>query len=571
MPKIKSLIQLIFVFIFGFSLLGISAASTSADTLSWSIVNIPADGPTGKWVLAAGSDVRCLTLSPDGTLYCWANPTGTLSVNPYRLFKSTDQGVSWAYTGRVEDIIVDIAVIPGNAQQVYYATPSRVYRSDDAGENFRLIGDCPGGAGTVEVEITSMDVTSMAGVNHVIIGTRDNDALEFGGVYTLEENESPAWSNTAAGNYDFVAVAFSPDFASDRQLIAIGTDEHDTVITTNTNQAGWNVAVGDARLTGINAAAAAIAFPADYEAGVLDRYTQFVAINTGTGHGGVFRLEGSAGPIASQATDLKARGSDGENNLDITGLAVSGNASAANILVGMAAIAQTCFSSDGGTHWQISQKSPSGESQTCIALASNFAAGGLAFAATSGSESAFSISRDQGQTWDQTGLIDTKITTILDVAASPDYSRDATLLMLTADQQDSVWRSTNAGQVWERIFSTTQAHPARIDQVLLSPQYGENTRILLSGTREGSPVIWESRNGGDNFTPTPSTDAQTGAPVNVDAWAITPGDVLFAAGFDGNEAVVYQTSGGGLTYVDKAHCGNLPINSLAVSPDFVSD
>jgi hypothetical protein len=572
MPKVKSIIRLIFVFIFGFCLLGISAASTSADTLSWSGVNIPVDGPTGKWVLAPGSDIRCLTLAPDGTLYCCANPTGTT----YRLFKSTDHGVSWSYTGRVEDTILDIAVMPGNPQQVYYATASRVYRSDDAGNSFRLIGDCPGGAGTGGVEITSMDVTSAAGVNHVIIGTRDNDALEIGGVYTLEENEleeneSPTWSNAAAGNYDFVDVAFSPGFASDRQLVAIGTDERDTIITTNINNAGWNTAVGDARLTGITAMAAAIAFPADYEAGVFDKYTQYVAVNSGTGNGNVFRLEGLAGPIASRLTDLKAGTASGQTNLDIASLAVGGNAAAAKIMVGTATEAHTYFSADGGSHWQTSQKPPSGESQTYVALASDFAAGGLAFAATSGSESAFSVSRDQGQTWNQTGLIDTRITTVLDLAVSPDYNQDATLMMLTADQQNSLWRGTSAGQVWERVFGTTQSHPARIDQVLLSPQYSENTRILLSGTREGSPVIWESRNGGSNFSPTLSVDPQTGAPVNIDTWATTPGDVLFAAGFDGNDAVVYQTSAGALGYVDKARCGNQPINSLAISPDFTND
>jgi len=59
------------------------------DEVRWSRVNIPIEGDAGNWVLASGSSIQHLTLAADGTLYCYANPSGT----SYTLFKSTDAGL----------------------------------------------------------------------------------------------------------------------------------------------------------------------------------------------------------------------------------------------------------------------------------------------------------------------------------------------------------------------------------------------------------------------------------------------------------------------------------------------
>ena len=51
------------------------------------------------------SYVQHLTLARDGTIYCYASPSGT----SYTLFKSGDGGYSWSSAGKVTDAIVDIA------------------------------------------------------------------------------------------------------------------------------------------------------------------------------------------------------------------------------------------------------------------------------------------------------------------------------------------------------------------------------------------------------------------------------------------------------------------------------
>lgn len=146
-------IALVLLLLFG--LLAPAASATAGpDLVKWSWVNTPTEGEAGNWVLAGGSDVRHLTAAIDGTLYCYANPAGT----SYRLFKSTDGGFSWSHTGMVKDEIVAIATAPDNASIVYYATSSSVYKSADAGNSFTPLPPGPGGAGTNNLAITSIDV-----------------------------------------------------------------------------------------------------------------------------------------------------------------------------------------------------------------------------------------------------------------------------------------------------------------------------------------------------------------------------------------------------------------------------
>jgi hypothetical protein len=132
-------------------------AAADSNTVKWFRVNTPTEGNPGDWVLAKGSDIQHLTASADGTLYCYANPAGT----SHTLFKSSDGGRKWSYTGKVKDTIVDIVTIPGDASTLYYATASDVYQSTDAGSSFTSLTANPGDAGSGNIEITSLTVTRL--------------------------------------------------------------------------------------------------------------------------------------------------------------------------------------------------------------------------------------------------------------------------------------------------------------------------------------------------------------------------------------------------------------------------
>jgi len=528
------------------------------DVVEWSRVTLPTEGKPGNWVLADGSDIQHLTMAIDGTIYAYANPSGT----SYTLFK-TDDGSSWSYTGKVTDNIVDIATSPDDADVIYYSTSSSVYRSTDAGSSFTPLASRPGGAGSDNIEITAIDVAPLGDNNLIVVGTRDTDSLQYGGVYILDESKRTGWFDTNLGNYDVYAVAFSPNFASDQQIVAVVTDEVDTLVTTNINGDGWGQTVGDAIISGITPNSAAIAFPSDYDSDVTSGgYIQFVAIDAGGDSGDVYLIEGVEAPDLSVATDLNIGADYGQSNIDVTSLVVNDEATSAYLLAGAASSAQVYHSTDGGSSWTISSKPPTGGSKTYVLMAADFAHHGKAYTSTSGSNSAFSYTTDGGVTWNQVGLIDTGISNIVDLAVSPNYSQDNTLFMLTWGSEHSLWRSLNEGERWERLYSSTLADVDSIDLVELPPQY-DGQVVFIAGSSDGSPAIWKSTDNGQKFT-------HRSVPFTIDTWAVVNDKTLFIGSYDGSNGLVYRTTNSGLSY-SVAIAGSQSLNSIALSPDYDSD
>ena len=237
----------------------------SSDDVKWVRVNIPTQGKAGNWVLASGSNIQHLTAAVDGTLYAYSEGLD------HTLYKSTDGGYSWSHTGRVEDEIVAIATAPDDAENIYYATISRIFKSTDGGQRFAELAENPGVADGDNITITDIDVASLNGESVIAVATGDSDKSEFGGVYILDEsNPFSSWIDTGAGSHDVYAIAFSPDFATDKQLVAVLTDETDTFVSSKIGNAAWGQTVGNARLLSSETSvtvdtSAVIVFPSDYD------------------------------------------------------------------------------------------------------------------------------------------------------------------------------------------------------------------------------------------------------------------------------------------------------------------
>ena len=543
-----------------------NTAIASSSEVKWSRVNIPIEGKAGNWVLASGSDVQHLTMAIDGTLYAYGKGL------TYTLYKSTGSGYSWSYTGNVKDNIVALATAPDDAGAIYYATSANVYRSTDAGTSFILLPPNPGGAGSNNVEITSIDVAYL-GYYIIVFGTRDTDNGQYGGIYILDERLPITWTDTNLGSYDVYAVAFSPNFPADRQVVAVVTDETNTIVTTKIGDTGWGEIIGDATIPISNVITADIAFPSDYDATYGD-YVLFVAIDTDSEDGDVYRVNWVWTPGSSVATDLNIGSAYGLSNVDVTGLAVTGSATTANLLAGAAGSGQVYYSTDGGSNWKRSSKPPTGQSKTYVLMAPDFADSGRAYAATSGTESAFSISQDGGITWNQIGLIDTALSTILDLTLSPNYSRDNTLFILTWGGEHSLWRSLNGGTRWERVYSSALANVDSIDKVKLSTNYNGSQVVFLAATSGGNPVIWKSTDNGQTFSsPRVARDPTTGATFAIDIWAMVNDNTLFVGSFDAvnNLGLVYYTTNSCLFYSTGAVVGSQSLYSIALSPDYEQD
>ena len=553
-------------------------AVTAPDVVKWSRVNIPAEGRLGNWVLARGSDIQYLAMAIDGTLYAYVKGL------PYTLYKSTDSGYSWSDTGNVTDAIVALTTAADDASVIYYATLAKVYKSTDAGKSFLPLAANPGGAGGNNIEITSIDIARWGDSYIIVVGTRDADAGEYGGVYILNEEQLfPSWLDTNIGSYDVYAVAFSPCFAWDKQIVAVVTDEADSFVTTNFGAAIWGKTIGDARLAQDNSGAslavsisADIAFPDDYSSDpATGPYVQFVAINAGGGNGDIYMIYGVKAPSSSVAIDLNVGSGYGLSNIDATSLAISGNATTAHLLAGAAASGQVYYSSDSGANWARSLKEPTGFEitidgvtyypNTYVVMAPDFVSSGRAYAATSGSESAFSLTLDGGVTWNQLGLIDTGISSIVDLALSPSYSQDNALFMLTTwDGEHSLWRSLNGGTMWERILTRTLANAYAFDLVELSPRYDDSRVVFIAGSSNGKPAIWKSADNGQSFI-------CRNAPLPIDAWAVVDDTTLFIGSHDGINGLVYKTSNSGLSYYAGVVAGTQSLASIALSPNYDHD
>jgi len=351
------------------------------------------------------------------------------------------------------------------------------------------------------------------------------------------------------------------------------TDETNTVVTSKVGGTAWDNTIGDATISGVVPTSASIAFPSDYAPDVAaGTNVLFVAINA-SGNGDVYKISNREAPNSSVAIDLNIGATYSLGNVDVATVAVTGNAATAHLLAGVANSAQVYFSTDGGNNWMISSKPPTGQSKTCVLMAPDFASSGRAYAATSGTESAVSYTVDGGINWNQLSLIDTAMTTIVDLAPSPDYSRDDTLFMLTQGGEHSLWRSLEGGTRWERVLTSTMTNVDSLSLVELPPQYGNGSQIVfLAGTSNGNPAIWRSTDNGQTFySPATPRDPTSGATFSIDIWAIVDDTTLFIGSFDNSNGLVYHTTNGGLSYSTSAVVGSQSLNSITLSPSYEQD
>lgn len=544
----------------------------SAGTMTWTRASIPAQGEPGHWVLANGSDLHHLTEAADGTIYAYG---AGLAVTLYR---SDDHGAGWTAVGNVDDSMVAIAVSPQDPAVIYYATQATIYRSTNGGATFGSLPPNPGNTGQGNLSITSLAV-SWADSQVIAVGTADADSGEFGGVYLLDEGTGTyIWEDTGIGSLDVYAVAFSPNFSADRQIVAVATDETDTYIIQKQGFIPWNTITGTATLNqdnavtpvSVSANSATIGFPDNYSSNTASaRCILFIAVATGTGDGDIYRVRGIPAPRASTATDLNAGLATSQANLDTSGLGLYGAYPSVSIITG--AGNEVFTSDDGGESWARCRKTPSGTAVTSILYPRHGTDPETVYISTAGPNSGFSVSHDSGDTWNQSSFVDTALTDIIDTAPSPDYNQDKTLFLLTfGGGGHSLWRTSGDG--WERILSSGILGVTTLSLAGLPPGYGGAERtVFCAGDSGGIPAIWESTDNGQTFNRRPTRDPVTGNPFTIDTWAIADDTTLFIGAFDGVNGIIYRTGNRGYYYAEGIVAGTQLIISLAVSPGFNED
>ncbi len=530
-------------------------AEADVGTLRFGTIPLPkytADG--GRYVLTPAVDVGPIASILTGdTVFAAANITASANITD--LLKSADGGDTWTLqtafrttAGTDTTSIVAIGTSPEYASDatVFVATTKYVYQTVDGGSEFTAMTRPT--AWDTDETINDMDITlDEGGRLSIIIGS--SDASGVGDVYVYSPATTGMSWKAQAITSDTLAVAFSPNFASDEGITAVtysgtATDTEIQFSFGNTKDGGdWGVDIGtgeflDSGAANITASSACIAFPGDFDVDSLTSNIIFVGLTAGTAgttaeEGDVYKVTCQAG-AASTTEDLNVRGlvSTIRTATNIYSIDASGDAEAANIVVGTdfwsTGVANYCwlsyYSTDSGATWSSArEKSPTGgtvdtttttpntactagTAKTRVVMAPDFATSGVIYAATAGADtSAFSRSVDGGTSFNQLSLIDygTDSYNIFNFTPSADA---LTMLMSTnlgtaygglwPISGGSTWKTTNGGANWERIFSYANPKVTQSAGIHARAMFSPTT-IFVIDTYTGK--MWRSTDDGVTF------------------------------------------------------------------------
>jgi len=549
----------------------------NAETLSWSIVDTPSYidnvivSPSEINMMALGPDgFTWYALDIPGDLAAGTYPDG-------KIYKSVDGGITWqtdisryliaagarfpAWNIAVASddsnlvvIVTDGTIIPGTPQG-----PKKVFISSDGGNNWTNTNFPALGAGEY-ISCVHISPTYGAGMHDIAIGTRNGSGN--GKVYVIKTPGLSGWVNQGL-NGDAVALKFSPSYSDDSGLIVISSTaagtflnlgDHD--ITSNTTT--WNSRINypwlivDTNYTGSSPKSneivtADLELPSDFAASdPQDMSLYFVAIDStaaGT-QSGIYRIDDTGvnwitpPSVSGRFSSIAYFGTyDGEDSKLMAGEVTADPTTAlVNIWVTSDCIATT-------PTWQVSDAlksptgggnsgyanarvlwAPDGEKAYCGTSSANPSTGGTAWApgqwpfawlnSVPLDESAFSISLDDGEIWNQTSLIDTEITLLSDVAIIevPEGSELTSVIYLASLNKgaavynfDSIWRSTSdiLGRSWERILCTNTSDSGTITRV--NPRTDEEDPAVKTRSKSVivadrlSKDVWFSPDEGQNW------------------------------------------------------------------------
>lgn len=586
-----------------------------ASTRAWAPVALP--GATGNIIRDA--NITAIAVSPgfavDGTIFAVID--GATAGIADSVAKSTDGGRTW---GAPVDVnagdntaaagIVAVAVSPNFATDntVVAADMKRVYKSADGGATWAQLGATLGNT-NVSIDndgnVTDIRIAAIAvsptydGQGPIAVGLIDDDQGDVGmppnGTFVWGLNGVLNWEDptgpTGAGLVENVmAIAFSPAYATDATILAIGATEptglrvHSWAGSTKTWDSGnglgdaitlhqeigpFDLAApyGNARVVRTS-----LAVPQDFNSTDAARRTVFVGVDTTepvsiSERGGVYRTTALYGTPVRQIGGLAA---------DVTSLSLTGtNANPGTLFIGMATNEVRRSTNHFGPAADITTTAsttnpipgagaPAGVVNTLVAAPPNFAATSTVFAGNSvagtaqGSQTAFSISKDAGVNFAQVSLIDDPapiaLGRISDLAVS---GSTIYLSMASGDDDagllaDSLWLSGDSGATWSRVDTMHIGGVGNYELAFvgMSPNYANDGVAYWADGGTTAGVIRRTTNGGKTW-------------VNVSAPALA-GTITALAVLDTNTLVVAGSDGSARSSTDRGSIWSSAIITGAV-------
>ena len=437
--------------------------------------------------------------------------------------------------------IHEIAIAPGMPQCVAVSDDnSTVYWSADSGATWSNTSfptlTAPETIQCIAISNGYMDESAGTDLFHdLAVGTAAwGDNTTAGQIWTVKVGKSiPSWDNqtlTFPGTMgaEVSAIAFSPRYGSgknsDSTILAVASTANDA--SPGSENSTW-LCIGQRDLSSENTTwngitdypvqidpwgdasgehiTSSIALPSDYSGSDIKSRMVFVSCNTTTtpGANDVYRIYDNLSP---QVIRLFGSGTN------INSVAYSGSVKAGKLLAGgvdqvpptpsfSVNVWRTSIDNKSlAVSWKLATQPPSGPGNGQVAWRSS----GTAFCATgqvlgkNHDESAFSRSNDNGDTWEQTSLINTLIS-MCDIAPAPD---SRSLFMATSENvtPEGVWRSAGEpiGTYWTRLLTMRTSS----DMVLLrlSPDYGnDDTIYAVEAGSDNRTLMAVSENRGNTW------------------------------------------------------------------------
>jgi len=519
----------------------VAAATVLTTPNTWA--NVPVPGAVGN-ARVPGMDCDFIAVGNDGTtMYSVSNPA---AAGVQGVYWSNNAGVTWTAVTPVGITwpITGMAIAPDNAKIVAIvdssAAPGNVYVTTDGGAIWAVMPNVGAVAGYVAGSvIQDLDIspalpwgreyavcTALAGAGNVIIyGTAANPM---------------GWADQAAPAEGYYAVSFTPGYAGYRVVLAVGADATDTILNIkNTAIAGWDAAQGfvgwpilvegatDVSPSQAQILDAGIAVPTDFDPSIATSRRAYVYWDTAAAlNTDVYRVDDTAVRRLNVLAGVPIR---------LASIAYDGTLGQGSLYVGDLATTQVRRSSDPFSAvptWSPSTKPPSTgavlvSSNTQVALAPDFATSGKVYAGTRGGvvagndESAFSISRDNGASFNQLSLVDTLLAVMMDVTPSPDGD---VLFLATSDgvpvETDSLWRTNTSplGTSWERVNNMVCAGGTSV--VRVDPEYASTQAVYWAESVAGTNVRFSTTAG--------QTWASRFAPAAIADLLVESKDVVYA-------------------------------------------
>ncbi|XUX00275.1 MAG: hypothetical protein TUN42_10380 [Dehalogenimonas sp.] len=437
------------------SMLVVSALPVSAADNAWTEFKVPAFSK----LTASGF----LTKGIDGALYAYTNTVAAGA----KLSKSVDGGRTWTSVATPGNVaLTAIATSPSEANVVYVATATAVWKSVDGGATFA--GQPVGAiAGT-----TSLAVGLLGGSYKVFAGTAT-------GVYLFDEgvalNNNFVLFGGAGGNV--LDVKLSPTFNTAAGIYALFADGTLQVSTGG----AWLTPAAVVKAGAFTAGE--IGFSADFN--LTNNPVLFVGLNTAAG--GVFRTivtgTSAGGTQIGTITDVVT--------IDVTGSGVFGGA--VTIVAGTGTGTVSITSNAGVSGLTATAKNVTGGTPAFVALANDYATSGAVCVLTAATaadfdETGLSLSTDKAANFVQVGLLDSTIANIDGTA----FAANGDIYTVTTGAAGApvpgvadtlTVSSTTGGTVTVGGTATFAADPALVAGTLTIPAAGSVTlTVATAGT-----------------------------------------------------------------------------------------